>query len=387
MRPFRIDVPDSALDDLRARIAATRWPAAVPGTGWERGVPPEYLRELAKHWSTDFDWRAVEQRLNSHDQFVTEIDGATVHFLHVRSPEPDARPLLLTHGWPGSVIEFLDVIGPLTDPRSHGGDPGQAFHLVVPSLPGHGFSGPVAEPGWDVPRIAGAWAELMSRLEYDSYFAQGGDWGSFISLELARRDPEHVRAVHVNMLVTVPSGDPAELAALSEQDFGRLGGLQRFDQELSGYLKLMSTRPSTVSFGLNDSPAGLLAWIVEKFKDWTDPAGELPEDAVDRDLLLANVSLYWLTETAGSAAQLYFEAGPQLGAIFTPGVRPEPVPVPLGVSVFGGDVVAPVRALAEADYPAIVSWSEVPKGGHFAAMEEPEAFVDEVRKFFGAIDG
>lgn len=387
MRPFRIDVPDSQLDDLRRRITATRWPAAVPGTGWERGVPVEYLRELAKHWSTDFDWRAVEQRLNAHDQFVTEIDGTTVHFLHVRSPEPGARPLLLTHGWPGSVIEFLDVIGPLTDPRAHGGDPADAFHLVIPSLPGHGFSGPVDQPGWDVPRIAGAWAELMARLEYDAYFVQGGDWGSFISLEVARRDPEHVKAVHVNMLLTVPSGDPAEMAGLSEQDFGRLGGLQRFDAELSGYLKLMSTRPMTVSFGLNDSPAGLLAWIVEKFRDWTDPSAELPEDAVDRELLLANVTVYWLTGTAASAAQLYFEAGPQLGAIFTPGVRPEPVPAPIGVSVFGGDVVAPVRALAEADYPGIVSWSEVPRGGHFAAMEEPEAFVGEVRAFFGSVQG
>ncbi len=372
MRPFRIDVPESDLDDLRRRLAATRWPAVAAGAGWERGVPLDHLRGLAERWADGFDWRAVESRLNAWDQFTTEIDGANVHFLHVRSPREDARALLLTHGWPGSIIEFHEVIEPLRED----------FHLVIPSLPGHGFSGPLAETGWDIPRIARAWAELMSRLGYTSYGVQGGDWGSFISLEVARQDPDHVVGAHVNMLLTVPSGDPAELGALEGSDLARLAGLQRYDRELSGYMKLMSTRPNTVSYALADSPVGQLAWIAEKFRDWTDPAYE-----IEPDLLLANVMTYWVTGTAASSSALYFEAAAQLGAVFTPGVRPEPVPVPIGVAVFLGDVVAPVRALAEADYPSITHWSEYERGGHFAALEQPEAFVGDVRKFFAAVGG
>ena len=386
MQPFRIEVPEADLDDLRRRIAATRWPATDFGPGWERGVPQAYLRELAAYWQTQYDWRAAERELNAHPQFRTEIDGTTVHLLHVRSPEPGARPLLLTHGWPGSVVEFLDVIGPLTDPRAHGGDPADAFHLVVPSLPGHGFSGADIAPGWDVARVADAWAELMRRLGYRDYLTAGGDWGSIVSLELARRHPERVAGAHLSMLLTVPSGDPAELAALSADDQARLGKLARFDAELSGYLRLQSTRPLTVSYGLTDSPVGQLAWIVEKFREWTDSA-KAPEDAVDRDRLLTNVSVYWLTGTAASAAALYRESAATLAALFTPGGGGPPATVPLGVAAFGADPVTPIRTLAQRDHPTIVHWSEHARGGHFAALEQPAAFTADVRAFARTVRG
>ncbi|MER5263017.1 epoxide hydrolase family protein [Actinosynnema sp. NPDC002837] len=380
MKPFRVRVPEAELDDLRRRLSNVRWPRELPDVGWSRGVPLGYLRELVEYWRTDYDWRAAEARLNQHPNFTTEIDGAHVHFLHVRSPESDATPLLLTHGWPGSIVEFLDVIGPLTDPAAHGGDPADAFHLVIPSLPGFGFSGPTGETGWGLDRIARAWAELMSRLGYGSYGAQGGDWGSFVSLELARVDPEHVVAVHVNLLLTVPSGDPAELAALTEADQARLGKLARYDAELSGYMRLQSTRPQTLSYGLTDSPVGQLAWIVEKFFEWTD-SKDSPEDAVDRDVLLTNVTIYWLTATAGSSAELHYEAAADLGALFT-GAPPPPVGKPMGVAVFGADVTPPVRSIAERAYPTITHWTEFDRGSHFAALEQPDLFVEDVRDFF-----
>jgi len=379
MRPFRVDIPESDLEDLRRRLAETRWPAEGPDVGWDQGVPLGYLKELAEYWRTEYDWRAAERRLNQFPQFITEIDGANVHFLHVRSPEPDALPLILTHGWPGSVVEFLDVIGPLADPRAHGGDPAKAFHVVVPSLVGYGFSGPTTESGWNYRRIAQAWAELMHRLGYGAYAAHGGDHGSFVSFELARIAPDRVLGVHVNMLLTLPSGDPAEMAALTESDFGRLAKLQQFDAEMSGYMKLQSTRPVTVAYGLTDSPVGQLAWIVEKFREFTDSA-KVPEDAVDRDQMLTNVMLYWLTGTATSAARLYYETREYLGAVFSPGNKPDPITVPIGVLVFEPDF-APILAFAERDYPTIVHWTEHEHGGHFAAMEQPQIFIDDLRSF------
>ncbi|MFD8375416.1 epoxide hydrolase family protein [Streptomyces sp. NPDC059688] len=378
MHPFRIDIPQAQLDDLHRRLDATRWPDELPGVGWDRGVPLSYLKELADYWRTSFDWRAAEAQLNAHPQFTEEIDGARVHFLHVRSPEPDATPLLLTHGWPGSVAEFLDVIGPLTDPRAHGGDPADAFHLVIPSIPGYGFSS-LTETGWDTPRIARAWAELMARLGYDRYVAQGGDAGAVISLELGRIDPEHVAGVHVNMLMTFPSGDPAELAALDERDQARLGKLARFDAELSGYMKLQQTRPQTLAYALTDSPVGQLAWIVEKFLDWTG-ATELPEDAVDRDRLLTNVTIYWLTATAGSSAQFYYEGAAGVRAAAA-GAVPPPLTVPVGVAVFPDDIFVPIRSLADRDLPTLTHWTEFEQGGHFAALEQPAAFTGDVRAF------
>jgi epoxide hydrolase len=366
---FRIDIPQADLDDLRDRLARTRWPDQLPGVGWDYGIALEDVRKLAEYWRTSYDWRVHEQRLNSFLQFTTEIDGQTVHFLHVRSAEAGALPLIMTHGWPGSVVEFTEVIGPLTDPRAHGGDPGDAFHMVVPSIPGFGFSGPTRERGWNVNRIARAWDELMRRLGYSRYGAQGGDWGSGISRELGVIVPEHVIGVHLNMLSPYVSGEAPELDA---QDRERVERLQRFRLTGSGYGAIQSTRPQTVGYGLTDSPAGQLAWIAEKFGEWTD--GGLT--AVDRDQMLTNISVYWLTRTAGSSARLYYEAARSRS--WGP---PIPSTAPTGVAVFPEEIAAPVRRLAEQSNN-IVHWSEFDRGGHFAAMEEPDLLVGDVREFF-----
>ncbi|MFM9372914.1 epoxide hydrolase family protein [Streptomyces sp. Da 82-17] len=381
MQPFRIEIPEADVADLRKRIAEARWPVDTAGADWQRGVPQEYLKELAGYWLESYDWRAAEEELNRFPQYTTEIDGATVHYLHVRSAEPNALPLLITHGWPSSVAEFLKVIGPLTDPVAHGGRPEDAFHVVIPSIPGYGFSGPLPETGWSIPRVAGAWAELMRRLGYERYGAQGGDWGGFISLELGRQAPEHVVGVHTSMLLAVPSGDPEEMAALGEQDLARLGRLAQFDTDGSGYMKIQSTRPRTPAYALADSPIGQLAWIVEKFKEWT-AAGDVPEDVIDRDQLLTNVMLYWLTGTAGTAAQMYYEvAEAERGAAQQPADRGE-FTVPVGVAVCPDDIIVPVRRLAERDYPTIMHWTEFERGGHFPALEVPELYVEDVRAFF-----
>ncbi|MBF9129400.1 epoxide hydrolase [Plantactinospora sp. S1510] len=377
-RPFRLDVADADLADLRRRLAETRWPAEVPDLPWRRGVPLAYLKELVEYWHTGYDWRRLEARLNEIPQFTTVLDGTNVHFLHVRSPEPDALPLIVTHGWPGSMVEFLDVLGPLTDPRRHGGDPADAFHLVVPSIPGFGLSGPLPEAGWDLTRVARAWAELMHLLGYRRYGAQGGDWGHAISRELGIIDAEHVVGVHLNTLLTLPSGDPAEAATLIDADRARLDQLFRAEPEMSGYAKLQGTRPQTLAYALTDSPVGQLAWIVEKFKEWTDST-DAPEDGVPRDLLLTNVMLYWLTRTAGSSANIYYETSHPTAV--TP---PRRLTVPTGVAVFGHDVALPVRRLAERDNN-IVHWSEFDRGGHFAALEEPDLFVADLRTFFGLV--
>jgi pimeloyl-ACP methyl ester carboxylesterase len=379
MRPFQIDIAQADLDDLHRRIADTRWPVGLHEVGWDRGVPLGYLKELADYWRTTYDWRSAEARLNALPHFMTDIDGATVHFLHVRSPEPDATPMVITHGWPGSVAEFLDVIGPLTDPRAHGGDPADAFDLVIPSLPGFGFSLPAPPPGWNYLRVANAWAELMRRLGYDRYVAQGGDFGAGVSYALSMVDSEHVAGLHLNTLVTTPSGDPAELADLSESDRTRLARSSRFVTDLAGSMKLQATRPHTVAYGLTDSPVGQLAWIVEKFRDWTDSA-RAPEDAVNRDHLLTIVTIYWLTATAGTSAQFYREVADYLPIMPTTG-RFQPVEAPLGVAVFPQAPFVPIRRLADRDFPTLVHWSEFDRGGHFAAMEEPDLFVGDLRAF------
>ncbi|GAA3203503.1 epoxide hydrolase family protein [Nonomuraea helvata] len=384
MEPFRIDIPQADLDDLRNRLAGTRWPADPLDADWSRGVPAAYLKELAEYWRTGFDWRAAEARLNTFPQFTTTIDGANIHFMHVRSPEADATPMIMTHGWPGSPAEFLDVIGPLTDPRAHGGDPGDAYHLVIPTLPGFGFSGPPPESGWTFPRVAQAWGELMDRLGYQRYVVQGEDIGAWISLLLGHIRPANVIAVHVNFLITPPSGDPAELAGLAEADFARLGLLTRYADELSGYMKLQATRPQTLAYSLTDSPVGQLAWIVEKFKDWTD-SEKAPEDAVDRDQLLTNVALYWFTATGASSAHFYYDNADLLPTAPTPPPTPPPLPVPLGVAVYPRDPALPVRRLADPLYPDIIHWAEYDRGGHFAAMEEPDLFVSDLRAFKSAL--
>ncbi|MCF6472664.1 epoxide hydrolase [Nonomuraea sp. MG754425] len=371
IHPFRIDVPQAQLDDLRDRLAATRWPDELPGTGWSYGVPVGYARRLAAYWRAGFDWRAAEARLNAFPQFTTRIDGQNVHFLHARSPEPDALALILTHGWPGSVAEFMNVIGPLTDPAAHGGDAADAFHVVAPSIPGFGFSGPTTEPGWHLDRVAGAWAELMRRLGYHRYGAQGGDSGAVISPALGRADSARVVGVHVNGGLGFPSGDPAEFEGLTGAELARLGQFQ--DQDRSGYAIIQATRPQTLAFGLHDSPAAQLAWIAEKFQEWTDPAHELPEDAVDIDQLLTNIGIYWFTGTAASSARLYKETQSSWGSATAYS------PVPHGVAVFPGD--PGVRRIAEREHK-VVHWSEFDRGGHFAAMEAPDLLVADVRTFF-----
>jgi pimeloyl-ACP methyl ester carboxylesterase len=389
IRPFRVEVPDEALNDLRDRLDRARWPGEVPGAGWSRGVPLGYLKELAGYWRDGFDWRRQEATLNQVPQFTTTVDGQPIHFLHVRSPEPDALPLLVTHGYPSSVVEFLDVLGPLTDPAAHGGDPADAFHLVVPSLPGFGFSTPVEGAGWgNLFRVAAAFGELMGRLGYDRYGTQGGDVGAGVSGMLGMLHPDRVTAVHLNgPAPAFPFGPPIELDGLSEADQVRARRFNQFQADGLGYLQLQATRPQTLAYALNDSPVGQLAWIVEKFREWTDPAAELPEDAVDRDRLLTNVSVYWFTGSGASAANFTYE-GMQAFREFVAqsqagdhGEQGEAAPAgpPTGVAVFAAD--NSIRSLVEPT-GNIVHWSEFDRGGHFAAMEAPDLLVDDVRAFF-----
>ncbi|HZV48892.1 MAG TPA: epoxide hydrolase [Candidatus Dormibacteraeota bacterium] len=376
IRPFRIDVPQADLDDLNHRLRRTRWPDQLPGVGWDYGIPLGYVKELAEYWRTAYDWRRQEARLNEFPQYTTTIDGENLHFLHVRSSEPEALPLIAVHGWPGSVVEFVNVIGPLTDPHAHGAAAGDAFHLVVPSIPGYGFSGPTRRPGWDVKRVAAAFVELMRRLGYERYGAHGGDWGASISREMGLLAPDHVVGLHVTMLLSPASGDPEEMADLTADERRRLEAGARFRRWGSGYYAIQSTRPQTLAYGLTDSPAGLLAWIAEKFKEWTD-CTDVPEEAVDRDQLLTNVSIYWLTGTVNSSARLYYEFSRSGGSW----QRVEPSSVPTGVAVFPREIAPPIRRLAERTNH-IVHWSEFDRGGHFAAMEEPDLLVADLRRFF-----
>lgn len=399
IHPFRIDIPQARIEDLNARLARTRWPDELAGVGWSRGVPVEYLKDLAEYWRTGYDWRAHEAALNAYSQYVTTIDGQNVHFLHVRSSEPDATPLLLLHGWPGGVVDFLDVLGPLSDPRAHGGNADDAFHLVVPSLPGFGFSTPLAGPGMGPERMAGVLVRLMSRLDYATYGVQGYDTGSWVAPEVARQDDERVLGVHLNALITFPVGAQGELDDLSEVEQRRWQAMRDFND---GYLQCNSKRPQTVTYGLHDSPVGQLAWIVEKFKELTDPESGLPEDSIDRDRILTDVSLYWFTGTAGTAAQVYYEAisandwSDDAGGWEDTGAwedagggAPEgwtlTLPrktVPTGVLVSAHDVT--IRRWAERDHN-VVRWTELDRGGHFLAMEAPDLLVDDVRAFFRGV--
>jgi len=379
IRPFRIEVPQAELDDLRDRLDRTRLPGEVPGIGWTRGVPLDYLKDLANYWANGFDWRRQEARLNELPQFVTTIDGQNVHFLHIRSPEPGALPLIVCHGYPGSVVEFMNIIGPLTDPASYGGEAADAFHVVAPSVPGFGFSTPVRESGWEMARTARAFAELMDRLGYERYGAQGGDVGSGIVGMLAGFDRDRVVGVHTNSdplavigaLDYLPEG-AARLAGLSEEDRAAVERARALTDAGSGYLKLQSNRPQTIAYSLTDSPVGQLAWIVENFREWTDAAAELPEDAVDLEQLLTNVSVYWFTGTGASAANFLYETGhsTEWGA---PGRAPQ------GWALFAAQPF--VRAMMDPQHE-IEHWSEFDRGGHFAAMETPDLLVGDVCRFF-----
>ena len=387
IHPFLIEVPQADLEDLRSRLARTRWPNPGPGPAaddWSRGVPLGYLTRLARYWAGDFDWRAQEAALNQIPQFTTVIDEQRIHFFHIRSPEPGALPLILTHGWPSSPVEFTRLIGPLTNPRAHGGDPADAFHVVLPSLPGYGFSNPIGPAGFNLFGVARAWAELMSRLGYERYVAQGTDVGSGVAGMLPMVDPSHVAGVHLSGTGAAPPFGPAlELDGLAPPDRARAEKLNRFREEGLGYLILQSTRPQTLAYALNDSPAGQLAWITEKFHEWTDPAATLPEEAVDRDQLLTNVSIFWFTGSGASAAHAVYEgmrAWRAFAAQQDEGAAQawQGPGVPTGVAVFAAD--STIRSLMD-PLGRIGHWSEYDRGGHFAAMEVPDLLTGDIRAF------
>lgn len=368
VRPFRVEVPDAAIDDLKDRLARTRWAPDTPGEGWSRGVPTTYLRGLAEYWRDGFDWRAHEAKLNAYPQFVTEIDGLDVHFLHVRSAQDDAPAVLLLHGWPGSVFEFMDMIPLLED-----------YNLVIPSMPGMGFGGRPVDGGWNYGRMADALAVLIQRLGYRRYGVQGGDVGAFVGPEMARRVPERLLGVHVNAFVPFPSGAPGELEDLTPAEQTRMARFENYRNDMMGYAHIQGTRPKTIMHALNDSPAGQLAWILEKFHEWTDPTAELPHDAVDRDTILADVSVYWFTQTAGSSANMYWETFHD-PAMMAPKQRSE---VPLAVALSQTQDVT-LRRLAERDHN-VVRWTEFERGGHFLALEQPAALAADVRGFFAQL--
>ena len=375
IRPFTIDVPDAVLDDLRERLARTRLPDQLEDVGWDYGAELGYVTDLITYWRDEFDWRAAERRLNALDHYKTVIDGLDIHFIHQRSPEENALPLIITHGWPGSVAEFLKVIGPLTDPAAHGGDPADAFHVVAPSMPGYGFSDKPREPGFGPEQIADVNAKLMARLGYERYGTQGGDWGSIVSRWHAFKHPEQVAGLHINMVVAEPpAGVDDPTAGVPPEELQRsLARQAYYTGEENGYAQIQGTKPQTLGYGLNDSPAGQAAWIVEKFRAWCDCNGD-PESVFSRDELLTNVMIYWVTQTATSSARLYYEAGNALAGLGR-------VEVPTGAAIFPYELFIAPRAWAEASYN-ITHWTEMPRGGHFGAMEQPELFVDDVRAFF-----
>lgn len=373
VQPFRIAIPDADLIDLRERLHRTRWPERECVDDWSQGIPLDYTRELAGYWADVYDWRARERALNRFDQFTTEIDGLPIHFIHQRSPHEEAFPLVITHGWPGSVVEFHKVIEPLTDPTRFGGRAEDAFHVVCPSLPGYGFSGKPAETGWGIEKIAETWESLMGRLGYLRYGAQGGDWGAAVTTAIGVNGG-NCAAIHLNMPVGRPA--PGHEPTAEEQD--AIAALTHYERWDSGYSKQQSTRPQTLGYGLTDSPAGQLAWIVEKFWAWTDCDGH-PENVLTRDEMLDNVMLYWLTASAASSARLYWQSFGRSAALERGRVE-----LPTGVASFPKEIIRMPRSWCESRYH-ITHWTDMPRGGHFAAFEQPELFVDDVRAFFATI--
>ncbi|WP_327582214.1 epoxide hydrolase [Nonomuraea sp. NBC_00507] len=366
IRPFRLETDPAELADLRARLERVRWPDEVPGLGWSYGVPLAHLQGLVEHWRTGYDWPAAQSELNAHDQFVTEIDGQRIHFLHVRCADPGALPLLITHGWPSSPVEYLDVIEPLS----------RHFHLVIPSLPGYGLSGPTRETGWGSSRIARAWLQLMTLLGYERFGVQGGDWGTWISREVGVLAPERVAGMHGNGIICFPIGAPGELDGLTEVEQERMAFRERYLTGQYGYKLIQSTRPQTFAYGMADSPVALLAWFASVYHEWSDAE-------IDTDRLLTTVMLYWLTNTAGSAARSFVET-PDTDQDTSVAWELKPATVPTSISVFPKDILRPIRRFAERDNN-IVGWVEHERGGTFAAMEQPETFVADVREFFTAL--
>ncbi len=375
IKPFQVEISDEELANLKTKLKNTRFPEAETPDDWSQGVPLAYIRELAEYWEKDYDLRRIESRLNTYPQFRTELDGLNIHFLHIRSPEENALPLVMTHGWPGSVIEFLKVIEPLTDPVSHGGDASDAFHLVCPALPGYGFSDKPNQPGWGVEKIGQEWANLMARLGYERYVAQGGDWGAAVTTMIGITDTEHCSAIHLNMPIV--QVDPETMDNLTELEQKAMAGMKHYRDWDSGYSKEQSTRPQTVGYGLVDSPVGQAAWIIEKFWAWMDCDGH-PENVLTRDELLDNVMMYWLTASGASSGRLYWES-------FGGGGRSDEVTVPTGCSIFPKEIFLCSKRWAEKRFTNLIYWNELEKGGHFAAFEQPELFVNEVRSCFKSV--
>ena len=373
--PFVISISDEQITDLKNRIANTRWPDAETTSGWNQGVPLAYVKELVQYWGEQYDQQRLANRLNAFDNLKTNLLGLNIHFMHIKSSNPNARPLLLTHGWPGSVVEFLKVIGPLTEPQEHGGTADDAFHLVIPSLPGYGFSDKPQATGWGVEKIADAWSTLMARLGYSQYFAQGGDWGSVITSYIARQDPEHCLGIHINMGIVAPDPNAENLTA---NELSIMAGWKYYQDWDSGYSKQQATRPQTLGYGLVDSPSGQAAWIVEKFYQWMDCGGH-PENIVSRDELLDNIMVYWLTGSGASSARLYWESfGGGEG-------REQPVSIPMGATISAKDIFRTSERFASRVFTNIVYWKDKEEGGHFAAFEQPNAFVSELRECFGVM--
>jgi epoxide hydrolase len=374
--PFKVHVPQAALDDLKKRLADARWPNKEPVTDWSQGVPLAKAQALVEYWRTRYDWRRVESTLNGLPQFRTQIDGLGIYFIHVRSKHENALPIILTHGWPGSIIEFLQVIGPLTDPTAHGGKADDAFHVVIPSLPGFGFSDKPTEVGWGIPRTANAWAVLMARLGYSRYVAQGGDWGAGVTSWMAKQHVSGLAAVHLNLPVLFPPPPPPP-GGYTAAEQPALAQLAKYGSDGSAYGLIQGTRPQTLGYGLADSTVGQAMWIYEKFQAWSDNKGD-PAEAISVDHMLDDISLYWLTDTAASSARLYFESwGKDFGRM--------PIDLPVAVSIFKGDFFTPPKVWGDQTYSKLFYWNEVPKGGHFAAFEQPELFVAELRKTFAQV--
>ena len=376
IREFRVNISDEEINDLRLRLAQARWPDKETVSDWSQGIPLAYTRELCDYWAKQYDMQRLAKRLNAYSQYLLEIDGVDIHFLHVRSPHPNAKPLILTHGWPGSVVEFLHVIDALCDPVAHGGAEADAFHVVCPSLPGYGFSGKPQSAGWGVEKIASVWDQLMQRIGYPRYLAQGGDWGAVVTGAIGELEVSGCVGLHLNMVVAAPHPEDPP----SERDQDAIAALMHYDEWDSGYSKQQSTRPQTLAYGLADSPSGQLAWIIEKFWSWTDCADESgahPENAVSRDDLLDNVMVYWLTNSAGSSARLYWQSFRN--------VAPGAVSIPVAASIFPKDIFRPPRRWVESRFSQLVYWGELDRGGHFAALERPGVFVEELRRGFGSM--
>ncbi len=370
-----IAISAEALDELNARLAATRWPDAETTGDWRQGIPLQYVQSVCDYWQTDYDWRRMEEKLNSFNPMQTTIDGLDIHFLHIRSPHENALPLILTHGWPGSIVEFHKVIGPLSDPCRYGGKAEDAFHIVCPSLPGYGFSGKPTEAGWDVKRIGQAWGQLMARLGYARYVAQGGDWGAIVTSSMGVTETKHCAGIHINMPIVAP--DSETMDSLTPVEHKALEDMGIYDSQGSGYAKQQSTRPQTLAYGLADSPSGQLAWVLEKFWDWTDCGegeNQHPENILSRDELIDNAMIYWLNNAGGSSARLYWEsfASPSL----------DPIDIPVGCSIFPKEIFRCSKRWAEKRFSNLVYWNELDVGGHFAAFEQPDTFTNELRVCF-----